>query len=240
MIRSTLVQLGLPAPALTADMVRDETKYHQGLAQELGHLLTGSKGSGQGLMTGKEGRGIIGLDEVWGLWMRARGVGELEVESMWSYVVANGWMSIALLPPSTLIAILPYIPSATSPPIHLLSLPSSLKVLHTPSFAPPAMLARLLSRLDPDKIPTNGQYETPENQLAAKDNSLSEAEESLSLIEISSYESIPIGLAKELMESIERLSPPEGLREVFGLVRDDQASGGSTRWYRDIISPWEL
>jgi ESCRT-II complex subunit VPS36 len=221
-------------------MVRDETKYHQGLAQELGHLLTGSKGSGQGLMTGKVGRGIIGLDEVWGLWMRARGVGEFEVESMWSYVVANAWVSIALLPPSTLIAILPYIPSATSPPIHLLSLPSSLKVLHTPSFAPPAMLARLLSRLGPARISTNGQYGTSDDQLAAKDKDLPGVEESLSLIEISSYESIPIGLAKELMESIERLSPPEGLREVFGLVRDDQAQGGSTRWYRDIISPWEL
>jgi ESCRT-II complex subunit VPS36 len=102
------------------------------------------------------------------------------------------------------------------------------------------MLARLLSRLGPARISTNGQYGTSDDQLAAKDKDLPGVEESLSLIEISSYESIPIGLAKELMESIERLSPPEGLREVFGLVRDDQAQGGSTRWYRDIISPWEL
>ena len=81
LIRSSLVQLGLSAPALTQDMVRDERKYHLGLAQELGRLLTGSTSmiggkGGQGLMIGEGGRGVIALDEVWGLWMRARGVGK--------------------------------------------------------------------------------------------------------------------------------------------------------------------
>jgi ESCRT-II complex subunit VPS36 len=81
LIRSSLVQLGLPAPALTSDMVKSDEEYHKGLAGELGALLTGSKaeaagkGSREGLMLGKEGRGVIGLDEAWGLWMRARGVG---------------------------------------------------------------------------------------------------------------------------------------------------------------------
>lgn len=76
LIRSSLVQLGLPAPALTPDMVRDEQKYSEGLAKELGQLLTGQGTGRDGLMVGKEGRGVIGLDEVWGLWMRARGVGK--------------------------------------------------------------------------------------------------------------------------------------------------------------------
>lgn len=79
LIRSSLVQLGLPSPAVTQDMVRDEQKYTEGLAQELGRLLTGDSRASRsrtGLMVGENGRGVIALDEVWGLWMRARGVGE--------------------------------------------------------------------------------------------------------------------------------------------------------------------
>lgn len=68
-------------------MVRDEQRYNESLARELGQLLTGSGGvvvngkagnaeAGRaGLMVGEGGRGVIALDEVWGLWMRARGVG---------------------------------------------------------------------------------------------------------------------------------------------------------------------
>lgn len=77
LIRSSLVQLGLPTPALTQDMVRDQRKYHEGLAGELGVLLAG-KESREGLMTARSGgRGVIGLDEAWVLWQRARGVGTL-------------------------------------------------------------------------------------------------------------------------------------------------------------------
>ena len=75
LIRSSLVQLGLPSPALTQDMAKDQERYHDGLARELGQLLTGHEGRA-GLMVGSEARGVIGLDEVWGLWMRARGVCE--------------------------------------------------------------------------------------------------------------------------------------------------------------------
>lgn len=73
-LQSSFVQLGLPAPALTQDMVADEKKYVQGLAAELGRLLTTSHG--EGLMVGKNGRGVVGLDQAWGLWNRARGVCE--------------------------------------------------------------------------------------------------------------------------------------------------------------------
>ncbi|KAK1924186.1 EAP30/Vps36 family-domain-containing protein [Papiliotrema laurentii] len=221
LIRSSLVQLGLPSPALTQDMVRDEQKYTEGLAMELGHLLTGHAdstslpGSRGGLMVGKEGRGVIGLDEVWGLWMRARGV--------------------ALLPPATLMAILPLLPGHTRPPINVLVLPSSLNVLHTPSYAPAAILSRLASRLTPadaaDHPATDSHDET----------SLERTEKSLSLVEIASHESLPIGLTKELMESIEQVAVPPGVREPVGIVRDDQAVGdGGVRWYRDIISGWQL
>lgn len=78
-------------------------------------------------------------------------------------------------------------------------------------------------------------------------------EKGLTLIEIAAMEGLPIGLAKELMEEVEKLghSPrqPNGQvaslqrsTEAYGLVRDDQAEqgAGGVRWYRDIISSWEL
>lgn len=75
-IRSSLAQLGLQmanAP-VTLDMVRDERRWVDELARELAGILQGSGGG-----TGREGlmrrRGVVGLDEVWGGWNRARGVG---------------------------------------------------------------------------------------------------------------------------------------------------------------------
>ena len=73
-IRSSLSQLGLQIPntPVTLDMIRDERKWVEELAKELGGVLQGSRKKG-GMM--KE-RGIVALDEVWGGWNRARGVGE--------------------------------------------------------------------------------------------------------------------------------------------------------------------
>lgn len=134
-------------------------------------------------------------------------------------------------------AILPILSTHTSPPINMLVLPSTLNVLHTPAYAPPAILSRLISRLTPN---VNGDRSDIESEPAEAGESV-ESERSLSLLEISSQEGLPIGLAKELMESIERISAPEGVREPVGVVRDDQAVGdGGVRWYRDIISGWEL
>lgn len=74
-IRSSLSQLGLQmtnAP-VTLDMIKDERRWFEELARELASVLQGSGTSqGEGIM---KKRGIIGLDEVWGGWNRARGVG---------------------------------------------------------------------------------------------------------------------------------------------------------------------
>jgi ESCRT-II complex subunit VPS36 len=35
----------------------------------------------EGLMVGKNGKGLVGMDEVWGLWNRARGVCECEIRA---------------------------------------------------------------------------------------------------------------------------------------------------------------
>jgi ESCRT-II complex subunit VPS36 len=70
-------------------MVRDDRLYLEGLAKELGILLVGRDGK-SGLMGG---RGVVGLDEVWVIWMRARGVGMslcslTTVELMNSFITA--------------------------------------------------------------------------------------------------------------------------------------------------------
>ncbi|WVQ67732.1 uncharacterized protein L199_005936 [Kwoniella botswanensis] len=195
MIRSSLVQLGLTSPAVTKEMIRDEQRYHQSLAKELGELLAGR--NREGLMVGRDGRGVIALDEVWGLWMRARGV--------------------SLLPPSTLISILPFLPHHTSPSISSLVLPSSLQVLHTPTYSGPAILSRTLDRLNPSTSDEEG------------------IEKSFTLLEFASIESLPIGLSREFIEILEE-------QHSGGLVRDDQGSmsEGGVRWYRDIISGWPV
>ncbi|KAH8077386.1 EAP30/Vps36 family-domain-containing protein [Cristinia sonorae] len=138
-IRSSLSQLGLQmanAP-VTLDMIRDERKWVEELARELaGVLQSGNGGTGKrqgvwdaklqkdGGMMGR--RGIVGLDEIWGGWNRARGV--------------------ALIPPSTFLQVLPVLPAYTSPPIHMRTFVNSgISVLHTPPYTKAAFASRMVS-----------------------------------------------------------------------------------------------
>jgi ESCRT-II complex subunit VPS36 len=77
-VRQSLISLGLSAPAITQEMAQTEKEYHISLARELGSvLLTSRNGRPPLIEDGKGKRGLIGLDEVWCLWNRARGVGKL-------------------------------------------------------------------------------------------------------------------------------------------------------------------
>lgn len=75
-IRSSLSQLGLQMVnvPLTQDMVRDERRWTEDLAVELARVLQGSSDKDRGGLM--KDRPVIALDEVWGGWNRARGVGE--------------------------------------------------------------------------------------------------------------------------------------------------------------------
>ncbi|KAF9235016.1 EAP30/Vps36 family-domain-containing protein [Melanogaster broomeanus] len=126
-IRSSLAQLGLQlanAP-VTADMMRDERKWIEELARELAGVLQGStdEGPGQKPVGIMKERGVVGLDEIWGGWNRARGV--------------------ALIPPSTFLQTLPHLPYYTCPPISSRTFKSGLRVLHTPPYTHAAFAARL-------------------------------------------------------------------------------------------------
>lgn len=205
-------------------MVRDERAYLDGLARELGAILTGRPAGTlaspsapaappDGLML-RPGQGVIGLDTVWGLWMRARGV--------------------ALLPPATLVQVLPLLPQHTRPAIHKLDLPSGLSVLYAPAYAPGALLGRLMARMEgsPSRDPQAPGADPDDPEQGAV-----QTETGLSIIDIAAHEGLPIGLASELVEML-AIHPPQW----GGLVRDDQAGpgDGGTLWYRDIIREWPL
>lgn len=81
-IRSSLSQLGLQmtnAP-VTMDMMKDERNWLESLTKELSKILQGSphliRDSENARAALMDTRGIIALDEVWGGWNRARGVGK--------------------------------------------------------------------------------------------------------------------------------------------------------------------
>ncbi|KIJ64342.1 hypothetical protein HYDPIDRAFT_28786 [Hydnomerulius pinastri MD-312] len=146
-IRSSLAQLGLQmsnAP-VTADMIRDESKWIEELARELAGVLQGSanEGSGPKSVGIMKERGIIGLDEVWGGWNRARGV--------------------ALIPPSTFLQTLPHLPSHTSPPIRSRTFNSGFQVLHTPPYTHASFAARLSGYLAMSGVQTTTQIAQEES-----------------------------------------------------------------------------
>ena len=65
---------------VTLDMMKDkdEQKWYEELARELGRVLQGSP---KGLMSARR-RGIVALDEVWGGWNRVRGIGQFFLSSI--------------------------------------------------------------------------------------------------------------------------------------------------------------
>ena len=167
-IRSSLAQLGLQlsnAP-VTADMIQDERTWMEELARELARVIQGSGDDGSEQRTGgimKE-RGIIGLDEVWGGWNRARGVGECDMRHR-DYI--EGLMDlcdvVALIPPSTFLQVLQHLPLHTMPPIRSRVFKSGLQVLHTPAYTHAAFVARLSSYLTIFGLQTTSEIAREEN-----------------------------------------------------------------------------
>ncbi|GAA6041923.1 hypothetical protein JCM8097_000223 [Rhodosporidiobolus ruineniae] len=226
---SSSLSSSLPAAVIASD-ARSEEEFHRALAVELAGLMHRTE------FVENKG-GIVGLDEVWCVWNRARGV--------------------ALVPPqdlrlsAALLSSLPR-PSSSSPPATQLSLrtfPStSLSVLHTPRFSPTAFSARVLEALDlrqalvaslSDADLFLGSSEVEATATAARAE-----REGLTLLDLARLESIPVGLAKELLALMELGAPAvprEGQRAVKGgeVVRDEQGGGGEgeVRWFRNFIAP---
>lgn len=221
MIRSSLLRLGLPTPAITFDMARDEREYNIQLARELAGLLYASRkpliGKGRVLASprsdeqafdnealldrsaDRDGLGILPLDEVWCLWNRARGV--------------------ALVSPKEMLAILPFLSRFTVPTISCKTFSSGLKVLHTPRFAEGNLSARVCSLLRNRQQAANGAL------LADEQVDLRQGDEQayvgLPTLEVARSESCPLHLMDELLSDVEL--------NRGAIVRDEH--GGQVTWY---------
>ncbi|KAH7333674.1 EAP30/Vps36 family-domain-containing protein [Rhizoctonia solani] len=217
-IRSSLARLGLPTDAVTQDMVADEKAYHQELSKELGGLLLGGysgKGGkaresdkrGSGIL--KDSRGIVGLDEVWGAWNRARGV--------------------ALLPPSTLLSVVPLLPTYTTPPIHMRTLRSGLRVLHSPDYTREAFAGRVDSLLR-ECYPvgkTTFQIAVVENEGAPGSQSRSAGLQSVGATIRNEGAGVSLAMVQEMIECAE---------EDGAVVRDlGLGEAGELRWLPNLF-----
>ena len=79
-IRSSLspFRLQMANAVVTLNMIKDEKTWEEQLVWELANVIQGSR-SGKDIL---RGRGIIGLDEVWGGWIHARGICEYACNSI--------------------------------------------------------------------------------------------------------------------------------------------------------------
>lgn len=231
LIRSSLLRLGLPTPALTPDMARDEAEYHRGLARELGGLLYDSSENNFAKRPNDQGKGLMGRGRVL---VRpdstslpgAKDVHETERGGRGIVALDEAWCvwnrarGVALLPPSTLLTVASsHLNQWTSPPISMRTFRSGLRVLVTPQFDDARFLGRVLGDL---RRRHDAQAGTG----------------SMSTMEIARSEGAPLALIQEMLEAVE-----VGLGQ---LVRDDgsndsssNASAGTTMWYADEISAFD-
>ncbi|KAH6907276.1 EAP30/Vps36 family-domain-containing protein [Coprinopsis sp. MPI-PUGE-AT-0042] len=207
-IRSSLSQLGLQlenAP-VTQDMMKDEKKWYEELARELGVVLQGS-GAKRGMM---RERGIVALDEVWGGWNRARGV--------------------ALIPPSTFLQVLPLVPRCTNPPIQQRTFSSGLQVLHTPPYSREAFTTRLSGYLV-----MNGPKTTMEIALEEGGIGLGGLHEDADGQDASPI-GLPVALVREMVESGEADGDfvRDDVGEA-AIVGGGSGTGAEVRWWPNVF-----
>jgi ESCRT-II complex subunit VPS36 len=247
----SLSSLGiLSTVAVTSDQTRSEKDFHHSLARELSSLLQppNTRGGGGGGRGGRGGLiekrgGVIGLDELWCVWNRARGV--------------------SLVSPKNFKNSVQFLNLYTRDPIlKLLNFPKSgLTVLISPQYDPRNFKNRLLGYIDEKRKTTNTATKARRRGITGVEEDKKEEEEEeeqteggIGLLEIAKLESLSLGLTKEMIELIE-LEQPTGAsgEKVYGdgIVRDAGPGGGGggggggegesqgVRWFRDYITGFE-
>ncbi|KDE02385.1 hypothetical protein, variant [Microbotryum lychnidis-dioicae p1A1 Lamole] len=199
---SSLASLGLIELAITPDLIDESQRYHEEIAKELGTLLNGSDAV-------VRRRGVVGLDEAWCAWNRARGV--------------------ALISPKDFRLATPYLPMHTSPMLSLLTLPSGLTILHTSRYSLPVFSQRIWDLLDLEQAISLSSRQSPDEPLRMQGLSTIEIAQSDDESHGGGGEGIGIGLVKELLEMV----------ETWGEICRDQggAGGGESevRWFRNYF-----
>ncbi|PPQ91608.1 hypothetical protein CVT25_012789 [Psilocybe cyanescens] len=190
-IRSSLSQLGLKMEntPVTLDMMKDERKWVDELARELAHVLQGSSTSVDHTGGMMKNRGIIALDEVWGGWNRARGV--------------------ALIPPSTLLQVVPHLPAHTNPTIRHRAFTSGLNVLHTPPYSQAAFGARISSFLM-----MSGPKTT---------------------VEISTVEDLTVALVSEMIDDVEKVGGVMRDDSSAAITGGGSGTGVELKWWGNVF-----
>lgn len=209
---TSLQSLGLVSAAVTADLVSDSKRYHEELAKELAEVLR------KGGVMERHG-GIVGLDEVWCLWNRARGV--------------------ALVSPKDLRLAAPYLPHyalSHATAVRLRVFPSGLTILYTPHFSLPSFSARILELLDLRQATVASLSEAEVLGMAEIER---REREGVNVLEVARAEQLSVGLAKEMMDLLEMgegAAAAAGERRGGGHVVRDEQGGEGTRWHRNLIS----
>lgn len=223
-IRSSLVRLGLPTPAITLDMAKDEMEYNLQLANELANLLyTGSSplmGRGRVMQrpvqrhhpadqnvessdAAKIGRGILPLDELWCMWNRARGV--------------------ALISPKTLLDVCEILPTITLPQIDCKTFQSGLRVLHTSRYQPSNFSIRILKHLQQKKKTISNEDVSSSSDQQSR--YLANVNLGATTLEVAKQEDCPLHLVTELLHEVEY--------EFGTLVKD---GSGQESWHENLIT----
>ncbi|SCZ94194.1 BZ3500_MvSof-1268-A1-R1_Chr12-2g03746 [Microbotryum saponariae] len=199
---SSLASLGLIELAITPDLISESQRYHEELAKELGTLLNRSDAV-------VRRRGVVGLDEAWCAWNRARGV--------------------ALISPKDFRLATPYLPMHTSPMLQLLTLPSGLTILHTSRYSLPVFSQRIWDLLDLEQAIFLSSRQSPDEPLRMQGLSTIEIAQSDDESHGGGGEGIGIGLVKELLEMVETRGE---------ICRDQGGAGGGeseVRWFRNYF-----
>ncbi|KAH9463514.1 hypothetical protein Pst134EA_015604 [Puccinia striiformis f. sp. tritici] len=235
LIRSSLVKLGLPTPAVTADMISSDQAFAQELAKELAGLLTRTMSIGHSSIISHGSHqnqvGIRPLDEIWCIWNRARG--------------------ISLVSPADMISACQHLPDYTNPEIRLRTFKSGLRVLHTPQFSEHEFENRLLEMLRNPIV----EEQDDDGQQGVDDQDLSNMLiklKKLSTLEIAQSEGLSMNLTNELIESIEQSTTTSHHQQLLinpsssssndnrdnhsKLVRDFDPQTGLTYWFENHIS----
>lgn len=226
LIRSSLVKLGLPTPAVTSDMISSDQAYFKELAKELGGLLTRTMGGESGIMFHgfrDLAVGIRPLDEIWCIWNRARG--------------------ISLVSPAEMLSACHHLPEYTVPEIRLRTFKSGLRVLHTPYFSEQEFENRLVRKLR-NTSDDDGQGEDVQAACETEHDGYTKLPR-VSTLEIAQAERLSVNLTTELIESIEQTSSDHlqlsAASNHCPIVRDFDPQTGLTFWFENRISDfrWE-
>jgi ESCRT-II complex subunit VPS36 len=225
LVRGSLMSLGLNSTSSATSVLGGGGEEE--LVQELAAVLQGSRKGANSLM---KGRGIIGLDEVWGAWMRSRGV--CACLMMLPSLVRFSFIITALLPPTTLPPLLPLLSAYTDPPLFVRTLLGGVNVICTQEWTYEAVSRRILSTVQHHEGQSAGHVDG--------EGGITTFELSLGIAAATQFNNVGISVIATMVEEC----------EAKGLIwRDDPHAGamandatqtaaaGGPKWWVNVCTP---